>query len=445
MARPRKNQCVDLSSPIDLTMGVIERLQCPKGKAQAFLRDGKCRGLRVRVTAAGAKSFVYERKLKNRSTFRKTFGDVQSWSIEQAREEARRLAVIVDTGSDPREMERQRFAQQDQDKAAAVAGAITFGEAWERYLAERKPYWGILNYADHQKMAQRGGLPRKRREGVLTTPGPLAPFLNLRLVEIGDEVIKGWVGRESVVRPARVRLALRMLNAFFTWAASDPALSRYVNQDAARGRRVREVAGSGKAKTDYLQREQLTVWFDYIRQIENPVISAYLQALLLTGSRREELASIKWSDVNFRWKGITMKDKVEGLRVIPLTPGVETLLGSLPRRNEWVFSSLTSASGRLVDPSIAHRKACKAAGLDLTLHGLRRSFKSLSEWLEIPIGVIAQIMGHKPSATAEKHYTIRPLDLLRVHHEKFEAWILTQAGVQFKSLAEATVLKIAGK
>ena len=40
-------------------------------------------------------------------------------------------------------------------------------------------------------------------------------------------------------------------------------------------------------------------------------------------------------------------------------------------------------------------------------------------------------MGHKPSATAEKHYTVRPLDLLRMHHEKIEAWILEQAGVLF--------------
>jgi len=72
------------------------------------------------------------------------------------------------------------------------------------------------------------------------------------------------------------------------------------------------------------------------------------------------------------------------------------------------------------------------AGIDgLTLHGLRRSFKSLTEWLEIPAGVVAQLMGHKPSATAEKHYTVRPLDLLRVHHEKIEAWILEQAGIVF--------------
>lgn len=44
-------------------------------------------------------------------------------------------------------------------------------------------------------------------------------------------------------------------------------------------------------------------------------------------------------------------------------------------------------------------------------------------------------MGHKPSATAEKNYTVRPLDLLRVHHEKIEAWILKPAGIVFDTKA----------
>jgi hypothetical protein len=44
-------------------------------------------------------------------------------------------------------------------------------------------------------------------------------------------------------------------------------------------------------------------------------------------------------------------------------------------------------------------------------------------------------MGHKPSATAEKHYTVRPLDLLRVHHERIESWILEQAGIKFDAKA----------
>ncbi|MEY8689873.1 MAG: preprotein translocase, partial [Leptothrix sp. (in: b-proteobacteria)] len=104
-----------------------------------------------------------------------------------------------------------------------------------------------------------------------------------------------------------------------------------------------------------------------------------------------------------------------------------------------------SASGRLTDPAQAHRTACTAAGLDgLTLHGLRRSFASLTEWLEIPAGVVAQIQGHKPSATAEKHYKRRPLDLLRVHHERIEAWVLEQAGVTFTPAeAGAPALRVA--
>ena len=56
---------------------------------------------------------------------------------------------------------------------------------------------------------------------------------------------------------------------------------------------------------------------------------------------------------------------------------------------------------------------------------MRRSFGTLSEWVECPVGVVAQIMGHKPSAIAEKHYRRRPLDLLRMWH----VWILEQAGI----------------
>ena len=83
------------------------------------------------------------------------------------------------------------------------------------------------------------------------------------------------------------------------------------------------------------------------------------------------------------------------------------------------------------------------AGVDgLTIHGLHRSFKSLTEWLEIPAGVVAQIMGHKPSATAEKHYIVRPLDLLRMHHERIETWILEQAGVTFNSASEVSKLRV---
>jgi integrase len=121
-----------------------------------------------------------------------------------------------------------------------------------------------------------------------------------------------------------------------------------------------------------------------------------------------------------------------------LTPYVKQLLESLPRYkdNPWVFSSPSSSNGQLAEPTPGHKRALVAAGLpDMTLHGLRRSFGSLAEWTETPAGVVAQIMGHKPSAIAEKHYRRRPLDLLRMWHTKIEQWMLDEAGLEFKAAA----------
>lgn len=197
----------------------------------------------------------------------------------------------------------------------------------------------------------------------------------------------------------------------------------------------------------------MKAWFDAVRRIDSPIIAAYLQVLLLTGARREEVATLAWENVDLRWKSMTIKDKVEGTRTIPITPYVGKLLTELKRLNEtppnvtpirgkeviewksstWVFPSQTSASGRLTEPRIQHNKALAAAGIEgLTLHGLRRSFGTLSEWVECPVGVVAQIMGHSPSAIAEKHYRQRPLDLLRLWHKRIESWVLDQAGIEFE-------------
>src|SRR5437016_4656098 len=75
------------------------------------------------------------------------------------------------------------------------------------------------------------------------------------------------------------------------------------------------------------------------------------------------------------------------------------------------------------------------------LPGLRRSFATLCEWLDIPGGISAQIQGHAPQGVREQKYIRRPLDLLRVHHEKIEAWILEQAGIVLDAMAEPGKLR----
>jgi len=280
-----------------------------------------------------------------------------------------------------------------------------------------------------------GGEKKKRGKG-LTEAGALAPLLNTRLSDLTGERLGAWLANETKTRPTQAALAFRLLSVFMNWCEASDEYAGLVPAGACKTNHVKnEIPRKNEKEGDSLQREQLGLWFASVRKMSNPVQSAYLQALLVTGARRRELAALSWADVDFQWGSMTIRDKVEGERTIPLTPYISTLLSGLPRRNEWVFSSPTSASGQLADPTSGHKGALIAAGLpDLTLHGLRRSFGSLAEWTETPAGVVAQIMGHKPSATAEKHYRRRPVDLLRMWHTKIEAWMLEQAGIAFVSI-----------
>lgn len=404
------------------------------------MRDSEAPGLRVRVTAAGAKSFVYESKL-NRQTIRRTIGDVKSWTIEQARAEARRLAVVLDSGLDPREIERQKQADKAAQTAAALERAkavlreaMPVSEAWATYIAERSPHWGELHRKDHERLARAGGKPSNRgtRGTGITNAGPLHPFMAIPLRELTAPTIEAWATNEAQTRPTVARLALRMLKAFLSWCAEQPHYAPLLpNTNPARSKKAREALGRPKAKDDALLKEQLAAWFAAVRSLGNPTVSTYLQTLLLTGARPGEVLAMRWEDINLQWRGLTIRDKVEGAREIPLTPYVSALLHTLPRLNGYVFASNRLEGAPITEPNHAHDKACAVAGIEgLTLHGLRRSFGSLTEWLEVPAGVVAQIQGHKPSATAEKHYRIRPLDMLRLHHERIESWMLEEAGVQ---------------
>ncbi|MDP1637526.1 MAG: integrase family protein [Candidatus Nitrotoga sp.] len=423
----------------NFTADRVAGFKCKPGKKQSIYWDGKTPGLGLRVTAAGAKSYIFQTDLDGK-TIRMTIGDPRTWGIGRAQGEATRLKTMTDQGDDPRQVKADKGAALQAAKLAKEAKAaalvmqearetVTLGMAWPEYIAAKKSAWGALHLHDHVKAMQAGGEKRKRSHK-LTEPGTLASLAMVRLVDLTPELMTEWAKVEGAKRPARARNARTLLSTFLNWCAAHPTYKAIVTGNAAQSKEAKKELGKAKPKNDALQREQLPAWFVAVKQIGNPAISAYVQAMLLTGARPNELITVRWADVDFQWNSLTIKDKVEGLRVIPLTPYVAQLLAALPRRNEWVFSSLTSVSGHLVEPRIAHDKACAVAGLDVTLHGLRRSFASLCEWIEMPAGIGAQIQGHKPQGVREQHYIRRPLDLLRMWHVKIEAWILEQAGIE---------------
>lgn len=452
-----------------LTLERIRRFTCPPDKHQAFLFDTDSPRLAVRVTT-GSKSFAFEAKL-NRKTIRLTIGRVQDWGLDDAREEARRLQRLIDKGIDPRIDAAERLAETAAKQETSRRKEEPALTVWKTYCEMRRSKWAERTYAEHLRVVaeprKRGTRGRKAGQADTTEPGALLALLSQPLREITAAEVQQWLRAEAERRPTHASLCFRLLRAFLNWCSYQPNFADQVNCEACTSRLVRDELPRRQAKDDCLQREQLALWFAEVRKLP-PVPSTYLQIALLTGARREEIAGLRWVDVDFTWQSLTIRDKVEGGRTIPLTPFVASLLRELKRQNDtppqkyrilrgkriendldnwkpstWVFSS-RSESGHIAEPRSAHHRALAIAGLPtISIHGLRRSFGTLAEWLECPVGIVAQIQGHKPSATAEKHYRVRPLDLLRMWHTKIEAWILEQAGIELPAVTSSTKPSIA--
>lgn len=429
------------SNRVSFTRGRVDKFKCPAGRSESFLWDASTPGLGIRARSSGGKSYMFQGWLHGRGV-RVSIGPIDSWDIDDARAEARRLRVLVDSGIHPRDEQRQQAEQAQAERSQAQRATITLADVWPEYIAARQHDWSDAHKADHKKAMQAPGEKRKRSKS-LTIAGPLYGLRNERLADLTPERLLAWLDREKKSRATSAARAYRLLRACLSWCDEQAAYRGLVDVNRLFSGSVRRAVPKPRAKDDVLQREQLALWFETVGNINNPVMRAYLQGLLLTGARATELARLEWADTDFEWRSMTLRDKVEGERTIPLTPYLAQLLAALPRRNRFVFSSPSAKSGRLTDANHRHTRALRDAGLPhVTLHGLRRSFGTLSEWVECPVGVVAQVQGHKPSALAEKHYRRRPLDLLRLWHTRIEAWILEQAGIAQPGADEETGLRL---
>lgn len=417
-------------SEINFTATRVATFRCRDGKTQDFQWDTDTQGLGQCVSKTSS-SYVYQGRL-NGKTFRVVIGKTATWRLPDARTEAKQLQVMVDRGIDPRKAKADALAAdqaaREKQQRLTARDSVTLGDVWPIYLADRKPKWSDGYYRNHINLAAPGGEVKKRGKG-LTVSGPLAPLMPVLLSTLNGDTVAEWLTKETAERPTNAAQSYRILRAFINWTEDTPAYRGLIPPDAYSARKVRDSVAKNETKEgDSLLRGQLASWFAAIKQITNPVFSAYFQGLLITGARRNELAGLRWVDVDFQWGKMNISDKVEGTRTIPLTPYLSSLLTALPRCNEWVFSSPGAKSGHIVSPTKTHQKALAAAGLPhVSIHGLRRTFGTLAELVEVPTGVAAQIMGHKPTAIAEKHYMRRSIDYLRDWHVKIEDWILEQS------------------
>ena len=160
----------------------LEKLTPPLA-GQAIFWDAKTPGLGIRVTKNGAKAYITQNRL-NGKTIRLTIGFVDSWSIEEAQAEARRLAVLIDRGIDPR-LEKIRITFSQKQTALAV---------WDEYIKQKEKRWSHRYFLDHKDMSRDGGeiISRglRKDQSNIKERGFLRPLLNLSFNQLTREKVR---------------------------------------------------------------------------------------------------------------------------------------------------------------------------------------------------------------------------------------------------------------
>ena len=327
-----------METTFKFTLASTKDLKCLDGKQQTLYWDASIRGLGLRISQTGKKSFFFERRLHGK-TIRFPIGDIP---FDKVQELAYDLQHKFALGIDPRqEREEKGLAQakaKEQKKLQSDREKIFVNQAWDDYINYQKSRmqlkgiakgknWGERHLQDHINLSQAGGAPYKRGKKV-TVQGVLYPLLGLKLAEITPEVLRGWLNKERLTRANNARQGFEKFRTMWNWCAKDPRYKSIVNPAVITDDGLLSIipTKNSKLEGDVLRRANIADWFSAVQKISNKYVSAYLQCLLITGARSGELIVLKWADVDFKAKTIWIKDKMktEG-RYIPLTPYMEFL------------------------------------------------------------------------------------------------------------------------
>lgn len=363
---------------------MLDRASAPS-RGQRFLRDAKAQGLALRISRGGAKSWVWEGRVRGRVR-RITLGHHPALSLPQARTKALAMSAAVADGRDPAaERARER-------------GELTFGAFAKTYLERHAtPH---KRSADEDKRMLRDVVPGKEEEDKERKPAPIpATWKNRRLSDISHAEVTQLHGRLQRDRgPYAANRVLALLRTLFNLAKRWGTL--IADNPTTGVRMFREEKRDRFLNPDELKRALVAIdgepdwrW------------KAYFKLALLLGPRRSELLSARWVDIDLQtriWRLPTTKAGRSHLLPLP-TPAV-TILESLPSRgqSEWLFPSTRAASGHLEEPrKVWQRIRSQADVKDVRVHDLRRT---LGSWLaanSYGLPLIGRVLNHsQPSATA---------------------------------------------
>jgi len=419
-----------------LAIGItdVKRMQPPVGTTksgkpvnQSFLWDTVVPGFGVRCTLGGIKSFVVQQRV-NGVERRVTIGQFGTWTLDQAREEARTLLRDMDRGIDPVQAKKEKAEARAKEDALSV----TLREIVTDYIAHKKTKHGHLTERTKRDIEK-----HLNRNFKAWADKPVRDIKRNDCVKLFEQMSKR--------APAQANQAFALLRAWLNWArdthvtddgeyqmlAVNPVKlmfkTRAPNPERARDTRVPD-ARVGDVWRMLLGRRNPD------HNLPATCTTADLVAfLLLTGCRWSEAAELTWSqvlDLDGDAPCWHLPDPKNHRPItIPLCAAAVALLKARPKRKgcPYVFPSRTVGKGHAKDARATMDEVSRVAGLHLSPHDLRRTFIAAGHACGIEMWRIELLTGHVPSTVTLRNYTeTSDLRYLAPDVERIGAWIVAQ-------------------
>lgn len=347
------------------------RSQSGPQEAYSLHWDSDIKGFGLRVTAAGAKSFILNYRAGARGR-RYTIGAYPDWSVAAAREEAKRLKREIDQGQDP-------MGERHKERAAP-----TMRDLADRYLEV---------HASKKRESS-------RREDASMLKNFVLPQLGaIRVAEVRHADIERLHRNISKRAPYRANRTVALLSKMFSlamkweWRADNPARGVERNPEVKRDR--------------YLSLDELQRLSNALANHSNQRSANVIRFLLLTGARRGEVLSATWDQFDLEtgiWTKPSAHTKQKKDHRVPLSAPALKLLSDM--RAKEVHSTHVFPGRIPGEPIREIRKTwtsvCKQAGItNCRIHDLRHTYASILASAGMSLPVIGALLGHtQPNTTA---------------------------------------------
>lgn len=346
---------------------VLENL--PITNKRYELSDAKVQFLKLSIGTGGTKTYYLYRKVKGKPQ-RIKIGNYKDLTIEQAREQAKKLNSLITLGGDPQEEKRKERKQ------------LTFKQLYEVYYRE---YASVYNKC-----------PRDNRMTVELHIFPV--FGNQSISNITKDSIRKLhleIGEKRAGATANRIIAL--INSVFNFAIKH---EYYTGTNPCFGIKKFRVFSRDR----FLSKEELIAFFSAVEQ-EEELFKHFFQILLFTGARKGNVLSMKWADIDMdlkRWRIPDTQTKNKEVNIVMLSNEVLEILKYRNEANKklqppslFVFQG-DGKEGYLKDPKRAFERIRKRMGKDdIRMHDLRRTLGSYMAISGVSLPIIGKALNHK--------------------------------------------------